>query len=52
VANVTSPAVSCTPNSTPQYTVTVNVSGFASGPTLVFMTVQVSPAGCVPTVTV
>jgi hypothetical protein len=34
-ANVTSPAVSCTPNSTPQYTVTVNVSGFASGPTLV-----------------
>jgi N-acetylneuraminic acid mutarotase len=34
-ANVTAPAVSCTPNSTPQYTVTVNVSGFASGPTLV-----------------
>jgi N-acetylneuraminic acid mutarotase len=34
-ANVTAPAVSCTPNSTPQYTVTVNVSGFTSGPTLV-----------------
>lgn len=33
--NVTSPAVSCDSNSTPQYTVTVNVSGFASGPTLV-----------------
>jgi hypothetical protein len=34
-ANVTSPTVTCTPNSTPQYTVTVNVSGFAPGPTLV-----------------
>jgi N-acetylneuraminic acid mutarotase len=34
-ANVTAPAVNCTPNSTPQYTVTVNVSGFAAGPTMV-----------------
>ena len=34
-ADVSAPVVNCTPNSTPQYTVTVNVTGFVSGPTLV-----------------
>jgi hypothetical protein len=34
-ANVSSPTVSCNSTSTPQYTVAVNVTGFATGPTLV-----------------